>query len=150
MNLDEQLVYVRDFLVFLKKNLEHTTQDFEELQGVSGQELCVLTNVAEHCGLTVKDVAQHLPKVSLSTLTRILDQLEENQYIKRSVNDADRRSFIVSLTPLGQQIVDKYGSCMDQFARMMLEPLSPAERLMLIELYNKTWKSLAATEKQET
>jgi hypothetical protein len=50
---------------------------------------------------------------------------------------------------LGQQIVDKYGSCMDQFARMMLEPLSPAERLMLIELYNKTWKSLAASDKGE-
>ena len=146
MNFDEQLTYVRDFLEFLKKNLEHTAQDFEELQGVSGPEVCVLTNLAENPGATVKDVAQHLPKVSLSTLTRILDNLEEKQYIVRSVNELDRRSFIVSLTPVGQQMVDKYGSCMDQFARLMLEALSPAERLMLIELYNKTWKSLAASQ----
>jgi len=145
MDFNEQAQYVRDFMMFLKKNLEHTTQDFEELQGVSAQELCILNNLAEHSDSTVKDIAQHLPKVSLSTLTRILDHLEEKQYVKRSVNDADRRSFIVSLTDEGQKIVDNYCSCMDQIAHMILNPLSPAERLMLIELYNKTWKSLAAS-----
>lgn len=105
MNFDEQLTYVRDFLAFLKKNLEHTAQDFEELQGVSGPDVCVLTHLAENPGATVKDVAQHLPKVSLSTLTRILDSLEEKQYIVRSVNESDRRSFIVSLTPMGLSLI---------------------------------------------
>jgi hypothetical protein len=32
---------------------------------------------------------------------------------------------------------------MEEIAHMMLASLSPAERLMLIELYAKTWRSLS-------
>lgn len=143
MDLDGQIGFVRDFFKFLKKNLENTSQNFEKLEGVSAQELPVLMGLAEHGKLTVKDIAQQLSNISLSTLTRILDNLEEKQYIKRDLNPEDRRSFIVTLTDLGQQMVDSYNACMEQFARMILETLSPAERLMLIELYSKTWKALA-------
>lgn len=145
-DLDRQIAYVRDFLVFLKKNLEHTTQDFEKLQGISGQELIILIYLAQRSDLTVKDISQHLSGVSLSTLTRLLDSLEEKQYVVRSLNPDDRRSFIVKLTDAGQQIVEGYQGCMEQYARLMLNALSPAERLMLIELYAKTWQVLSASE----
>lgn len=143
MNLDDQVVYVRDFIMFLKKNMENTTQGFEKLQGVSGQELCILTHLNQHDHITVKDIAQNLPSASLSTLTRLLDSLEEKQYITRSINLSDRRSFIVALTEEGRSIVGNYGKCMEEIAHMMLASLSPAERLMLIELYAKTWRFLS-------
>lgn len=146
MNLDDQVAYVRDFIMFLKKNMENTTQGFEKLQGVSGQELCILTHLSQHPNITVKDIAQNLSNASLSTLTRLLDSLEEKQCITRKINMADRRSFIVTLTDEGQSIVGNYGKCMEEIAHMMLTSLSPAERLMLIELYAKTWRSLSSPE----
>jgi len=145
MDLNDQVVYVRDFIIFLKKNMENTAQGFEKLQGVSGQELCILTHLSRHGDVTVKDIAQQLPDVSLSTLTRFLDSLEEKQYVTRNVNLADRRSFIVALTEEGRSMVSNYGKCMEEIAHMMLISLSPAERMMLIELYAKTWRSLSAS-----
>ena len=36
-----------------------------------------------------------------STLTSIIDRLEQRQFVRREINPADRRSFIVRLTPAG-------------------------------------------------
>ena len=138
----EQVKYVRDFIVFLSEKVKNSTQDFEGLSKTSQQELLILHILSRHSSLRVKDIAHQLSDVSHSTLTRMLDRLEENGCIERILNRDDRRSFLIKLAQNGQELVNSHNQLMGTMAQTMLEALTPTERLMLIELYAKIWATL--------
>jgi DNA-binding MarR family transcriptional regulator len=73
----------------------------------------------------------------MSKLTRLLDQLEAQGYISRSLNLEDRRSFRVSLTEQGKMLYERLGQQIAALAESMLHPLTPIERLMMVELFAK-------------
>ena len=91
----------------------------------------------------MKDIVDQLVGVSPSTLTRILDRLEHEGLVKRALNPIDRRSFRVSLTDRGSRIVADYNGHLEEVVRLMLNPLTPAERMMLAELQTTMVSALA-------
>ncbi|KKL47651.1 hypothetical protein LCGC14_2333420, partial [marine sediment metagenome] len=56
----------------------------------------VLSELSTHGPMRVKDIVAQLVGVSPSTLTRILDRLEQEGMVKRTLNPMDRRSFRVT------------------------------------------------------
>ena len=80
---DDLVGDVLDFIMLLAERLRQTSHIFESSCEMSSQELLVLSILAQHGPLMVKDVASHLTGVSPSTLTRILDRLERNSMIVR-------------------------------------------------------------------
>jgi DNA-binding MarR family transcriptional regulator len=140
-----QLEYIREFIALLgqqvkkcadtqiKKCAEHS----EDACKITNQELTLLFLLHERGTLAVKEIACNLQGTSLSTLTRILDKLEEYGYLKRELDRKDRRSFLISSTGKAAKVVDSYKQQMQSVAYSMLESLTPAERLILIELYGK-------------
>lgn len=132
-----QIAFVRDFVLLFIEKAKQQTQSFEELSNVSQQELLVLLILTRQGPLIVKDIARHMRNVSLSTLTRILDRLETHALLTRELDRADRRSFRIVLTAEGKQLVRRYHSVIAQMAEVILAPLTPAERLILIELFGK-------------
>lgn len=136
-------------MLYLTERVKHNTHDFEELQGVNKQELQVLRSVAAHNAMMVKGISEFCSELSLSGLTRTLNSLEEKGAIVRKLNREDRRSFIVEITKSGQRIVDRYHEFMEHSAELMLQSLTTAERLMLIELYAKVWSALAEEDAEE-
>ena len=121
--------------------MQSNTQDFEKLQGLNKQELRVLRSLAPHISMMVKEVSEKCPGLSLSSLTRILDSLEDKGSINRKLNREDRRSFLVEITESGQKVVERLTKFIEQTADMMLKNLTPAERITLIELYTKAWSA---------
>ena len=73
----------------------------------------------------------------MSKLTRLLDQLEEQGYISRSLNLEDRRSFHVSLTEQGKVLCERLEQQMAALAENIMRALTPIERLLLVELFAK-------------
>jgi DNA-binding MarR family transcriptional regulator len=69
--------------------------------GVDQPEAHVLSHLAEHDEATVTEIHRTFGH-KRSTLTSVLDRLEAKQLIERVVNAADRRSFIIKLTPPGR------------------------------------------------
>jgi DNA-binding MarR family transcriptional regulator len=65
--------------------------------------------------LSMRDLARAVT-VSLSTLTGVVDQLEELGYVRRGVAPADRRSFLVELTPAGRAL---YEQSNDEFKKRL-------------------------------
>lgn len=50
-----------------------------------------------------------------STLTSLLDRLEERGLIRRDVHPEDRRSFVVSLTPRGRKLATRVRAVTEEF-----------------------------------
>jgi DNA-binding MarR family transcriptional regulator len=79
--------------------LEPTLARLDLTQG----EAHVLTHLVEH-GATPIGALHRRFGHKRSTLTNIVDRLEQRRLVRRELNPSDRRSFVVSLTPAGRRI----------------------------------------------
>ena len=69
--------------------------------GLSQGDVHVLALLADGGPHTVGELQRHVLHRP-STLTGLLDRLEQRGWVRRSVNRDDRRSYLVSITPSGQ------------------------------------------------
>lgn len=142
----EQIADVRDFIMFLGEKFKNSTENFEDFSKCSIQEITVLKILMQRGPLVVKEIACRLNNISLSSLTRVLDRLEESDYITRTLNREDRRSFRIGLTPKGEKLAEAYQHKFELMANGVLEALTPAERMILVELYSKVRAKLGDTD----
>ena len=99
-------------------------------------EFSILVLVASNEQVNQKQLGQALD-VSPPNLAVTLDRMVERGWVERVRSTQDRRSQIVVLAPAGQALVqtaEKIGAHMEDEA---LAVLSPAERLLLLELLLK-------------
>src|SRR6476620_931131 len=120
----EQILNVRDFIMFLGEKFKNSTEDFEDFSKCSIQEITVLKILASRGSTMVKDIACRLSGVSMSSLTRVLDHLEENGYIERKLNKEDRRSFVIELSWQGRKLAEAYQHKFEDMAVATLEALT--------------------------
>lgn len=139
----EQVIFVRDSLLFVARTVKNCTENFEETTKLDPQEMEVFFTLHQYGSLTVKEIARQIKSSSLSTLTRVLDRLEEGAYIVRTLNLHDRRSFNVTLLPKGSKVVEGFLQQLEMVAFTMLESLTPTERLVMVELYSKIRANLS-------
>ena len=133
----QQVRAVFDFMMFLGETLSRSTQLFEDQTTSSPAEVEVLRVLAQRGPLVVKEIARSIPGLSLSKLTRVLDKLESEQRVTRTLNRQDRRSFLVTPTEQGLALIGGLLQGLESIAQSMLTALTPAERLMLVELFAK-------------
>src|SRR6266581_6422840 len=93
---------VLDFMLFLNDTLSRTSQHFEDETLCSPEEANIISLLSRRGPLMVKEIAQAMPGMSLSKLTRVLDSLEKQGYVTRTLNREDRRSFLVAPTEQGK------------------------------------------------
>jgi len=90
-------------------------------------EINVLANLAGRDPLTVGALAA-ATATRPTTLTSMLDRLVRRGYVAREVDPADRRSFLVSLTPAGQRAAGTVSAAVREVEQGALARVSPAER----------------------
>jgi MarR family transcriptional regulator, organic hydroperoxide resistance regulator len=90
-------------------------------------EINVLASLAGHRPLTVGALAT-ATATRPTTLTSVLDRLDRRGYVMREVDPADRRSFLISLTPAGQQAAATISAAVSELERGALAGISPAQR----------------------
>lgn len=127
------------FVFFLSDRIEEQQWNFEQqMKGCHPEDVRVLFLWMEPRGpLMVKEIAEALGDVNLSTLTRILDRLEQHGYIRRMLNQEDRRSFRVIPTEQGQQTIETFMQEWRSVAQGVLSALTTTEQLVLVDLLNK-------------
>lgn len=62
-----------------------------------------------------------------STLTSLLDRLENRKLISRRINPTDRRSWIIEIRAEGERVARRLRSMVDRFEDSVIEGVSPAE-----------------------
>ncbi|GAC1376145.1 MAG: hypothetical protein NVS2B12_34340 [Ktedonobacteraceae bacterium] len=138
MSQDQQVDAVFRFMMFLNDTLTRTTREFGHETSCSPEEANIIRVLMQEGGsLMVKEIAQAMHNMNLSKLTRLLDSLEKHGYITRTLNREDRRSFIITPTEQGLRLLDNFMHELSNLASGMLLALTPAERLMIVELFNK-------------
>jgi DNA-binding MarR family transcriptional regulator len=62
-----------------------------------------------------------------STLTNILDRLEQRKLIRRELNNDDRRSFVVHLTPTGARAAGRVARMLDKLEHAVAAQLTSGD-----------------------
>ncbi|NIM49913.1 MAG: MarR family transcriptional regulator [Gemmatimonadales bacterium] len=101
-------VYFEDRL----KNLEVSPQEGHLLSYLRSYAPCPIAEVVRVFGL------------KQSTLTSMLDRLEERKLIGRKVNPEDRRSFVISLTAEGRRFADRLHKLVEELERRLGDMVS--------------------------
>jgi len=87
----------------------------------------VLAILADGAGRTVGALAT-ATATRPSTLTSLLDRLIKRGYIARELGPADRRSFLISLTPAGRAVAQHAAAAIADLERQALVAVTPAQR----------------------
>ena len=87
----------------------------------------VLAILADGAGRTVGALAT-ATATRPSTLTSLLDRLIKRGYIERELDPADRRSFLISLTPTGRAVAQHGAAAIADIERQALAAVTPAQR----------------------
>ncbi|QDO98679.1 MarR family transcriptional regulator [Ferrovibrio terrae] len=82
--------------------------------------------------------------VDKSTLTPALDQLEKKGLILRQRTAADRRTYSLSLSPAGEQLLTELMVKVEQHERNIVAGLTTSERVTLNRLLKKMARSLGS------
>src|SRR4051812_38159217 len=116
---------------FLLKKLgvaiKERSVDAFEATGVTGQHYAVMLVLEEGTRETQGSIADALG-YDRSLLVGLLDELEEQGFVERRRDPADRRRHLVSLTAAGQQALGTLREVRNRVEAEFLAPLDPAQR----------------------
>ena len=92
----------------------------------------VLFYVGEHPGCRMGDVAKAFA-VTLPAVTHIVDRLEQKQFVHRAGDAADRRAYVLELTPRGTELARELQAVRMRGLQVVMARLTPAQREQVIE-----------------
>jgi DNA-binding MarR family transcriptional regulator len=98
--------------------------------GFSPSQGAMLATIERHGPLTPSELAQR-ERVQRPTVTRTLARLEEDGIVQRAADPADGRSFLVSLTPHGRELLHEVRTRKDAYLAQRLSELDDEERAAL-------------------
>ena len=96
-------------------------------------------NVIAHRGPVSQREVSDLIGVHASDVVEIMDRAEQNGWIERDRDPADRRRYMLRLTEAGDDVLQRFGAIAEAAEQDVLSPLTPAERETLRDL---AWKVL--------
>lgn len=133
MNIEDKSRKLIDHLQTVMEQAESLDKKNEKL---SPQEIRVLRTIGrEHC-CVMSGIANAI-RLSLSSVTGLIDRLVEKKLVKRDRSSEDRRQVQVELTEQGRELNE--ACCQDRvgLAKDMLRGLSAEEQDALLTLFGK-------------
>jgi len=101
--------------------------------GISVSQCYVLETLYFQKALTMKKLAEQM-HLTISTITRIVDQLEKKKFIERKQDDKDLRIRRITLTSEGEKIFLKSWANVFESEREIFENIKPGHRKVLLSL----------------
>ena len=135
--IDEYLMLMAENLPMIKR----LTLDAGPLKGLTPQETHTIGLVAKLGRPRMSELAQR-GRVTLGTMTVMINKLVKKGFVKRSRDDNDRRVVRVSLTDKGQRINDIHDRFHEDMLDRILSVLSESERRQLARIIRKVATSL--------
>ena len=102
---------------------------------LSLSQIVVLSSIPA-LGTTMSSLSSRIG-VDNSTLTRLINVLENKELVKKTGNPDDKRSTIVVLTKLGEKNVNKIETNINRFSEDALSSFSSLDRDIMKEMLNK-------------
>jgi len=93
---------------------------------LTAAEINALANLAERGALNVRELSAETG-TRATTLTGVLDRLENRGYLTRELDATDRRSFRLPLTEAGRDVAERVRAAVSELERDALARLSPTQ-----------------------
>ncbi len=122
--------------IFMKSSTADDVERFQELSDFTPVEIQLLSMVGNKKDMLLREFLA-IAKIPKSTLTSIINRLEQKEYLRRVINPRDRRSFGLELTKKGQRLFALYGAYQGEMGAKILRGLDAEERLLLLHLLRK-------------
>nr|WP_311931751.1 MarR family transcriptional regulator [Microbispora sp. H11081] len=97
---------------------------------LTATQLGTLVAVERHTAMTPGELAEH-EKVQPPSMTRVIAKLEARGLLERSPHPTDRRQVMVSVTPLGAELLNEERRTREAWLAQRLKELTPEERATL-------------------
>ncbi|HRO60491.1 MAG TPA: MarR family transcriptional regulator [Burkholderiaceae bacterium] len=125
------------FRARMRKSLEdlHPELTFNEMR--------VLMRTGREPGITQKDLVEH-SHTDKAQMARILAQLQDKGWLKRSASKSDRRVRCLHLSARGQTLFSQLRELQEQAAAELLRGCSPAVQAQLLDLVRQARDSAGA------
>jgi len=98
----------------------------DKLEDINFLDLHVMAYAEESPDHTLGEMREFL-QVPQSTLTSIIDRLERRGLIERAINVRDKRSYLIKLTPAGEEVQREHHRVERLIAQRILEALPTAK-----------------------
>ena len=113
--------------------------------GLTLSQCKVLGHLARNEGISQARLAE-LSDTDPMTLVRILDRMQQDQWIERRHDPSDRRAHRLYLRDTARPILNRMWKIADQCRQEAMATLSPEERELLIALLERVHGTLTALE----
>ena len=101
--------------------------------GISVSQCYVLETLHFQGALTMKKLAEQM-HLTISTITRVVDQLEGKKLVNRKQHPEDSRVRIIKLTPKGEKVFLKSWTNVFESEKRIFENIKPEHRKILLSL----------------
>jgi DNA-binding MarR family transcriptional regulator len=127
-----------DYITLLRQQFTDSESAFlKKTQGMSLQQLKVLLVIASHRPCTMGKVAKHMPMLSLSSITVIVDKLVKQGFVKRARDESDRRVVYADFTTKGKELYQVYEEGVLKLSEEMMSQFSQQEQQEILSVYKK-------------
>ena len=130
---------MRDVSRLYASNFQHFAREL----GLTLPQCKVLGHLSRNEGISQARLAE-LSDTDPMTLVRTLDRMQQDQWIERRPDPADRRAHRLYLRDMAKPIVNRMWKIADQCRQEAMTDLSPAEREQLIDLLERLHGTLSA------
>ena len=128
-------------IIDLIKKYQFRDRNEVACMGMSVSQCYILETLYFHGSMNMKDLACKM-HLAISTITRIVDQLERKKYINRLRNENDLREKFISLTKSGEKIFLKSWENVFKSEKKIFEKIKPEHRKPMLDLLKELNKSV--------
>lgn len=122
--------------VLMKSSNKDDVIKYSELMNRSPVEMQVILMTGANSGLLMRDYASML-QISKSTLTSIINRLEKQGFLYRTISSKDKRSYCLTLDTRGQEFYKAYISYQSDIGNRIISGLDEKEREAFVMLLGK-------------
>ena len=105
-------------------------------KGITVDQMLILTTLDNNPGMAQNEIADMIFKDHAS-VTRMIELLVKNEYLERSINEADRRKFKLAISAKGQATIDLLRPVIYQNRKDALRGVTESEVNQLFTILNK-------------
>ncbi len=120
---------------------EYKSEYQRQTSNIQPQDMYVLERIYFNKKLTIKDISKKY-SIPPSTLTGIIDRLENKKLIKRFRTNADRRTIELVTTPEGSAIVEKHLEEDELFSTNFFNSLTETKKEKFKELLEELLQNI--------
>lgn len=88
------------------QSVNRHSHEVERKAGIGGAQLWALAEISGRPRITVTELAKAM-SIHQSTASNLLEKLESQNYVARNRSDEDRRVVLLTLTPQGEEVLNK-------------------------------------------